>query len=232
MNTDRTQRSEKPEAKKQANMEEIIRRALPLLNDKSEPAHVENDWITNFFDKCRLISDAEMQSFWSRILAGEANTPGVFSKRAVNFLASLDRSDAQMFTKLSTFIISTIDESFLLVYNHENNVYRKHGITFDSLQHLESIGLIQFNDLTIYGRRGFPKKLTVYYYGYSIYLELPLEADNSLDVGLVVLTKIGQELARICGSTPDEEFRNYILEHWKRMGYIKEEMVEDRSDLE
>jgi hypothetical protein len=77
------------EAKKQKNIEEIIRQALPQLDDNSKPEQVEDDWITNFFDKCRLISDTEMQSLWSRVLAGEANSPGSYSKRTVNFFVVL-----------------------------------------------------------------------------------------------------------------------------------------------
>ena len=34
---------------------------------------MEEDWIANFFDKCRIVSDSEMQSLWARVLAGEAN---------------------------------------------------------------------------------------------------------------------------------------------------------------
>jgi Protein of unknown function (DUF2806) len=64
------------EAKKQKNIEDITRKALPLLNPDSQPNEIENDWIVNFFDRCRLISDNDMQKLWSRVLAGEANSPG------------------------------------------------------------------------------------------------------------------------------------------------------------
>src|SRR5258708_34931791 len=53
------------EGKKQKNIEDITGKALPQLEENSKPDEVENDWITNFFDKCRLISDDEMQGLWS-----------------------------------------------------------------------------------------------------------------------------------------------------------------------
>src|SRR5262249_38527571 len=74
------------EAKRQSNIEEITRKALPSLEQESSPQNVEDDWITNFFDKCRIISDEDMQRLWSRVLAREANAPGTFSKRTVNLL--------------------------------------------------------------------------------------------------------------------------------------------------
>ena len=64
------------EAKKQHNIEAITLKALPDIKPESQPKNVEDDWIINFFDKCRLISDEQMQSLWARILAGETNSPG------------------------------------------------------------------------------------------------------------------------------------------------------------
>lgn len=63
------------EAKKQANIEAITLKALPDVKPEAKTEGVEDDWIANFFDKCRLISDEQMQSLWARILAGEANSP-------------------------------------------------------------------------------------------------------------------------------------------------------------
>lgn len=78
------------ETQHQKRMEEIIAKALPQLNEDAKPDSIENDWLINFFDKCQIVSDDEMQGLWSRVLAGEANTPGVYSKRTVKFLFDLD----------------------------------------------------------------------------------------------------------------------------------------------
>ena len=42
------------------------------------------------------------------------------------------------------------------------------------------------------------------------------ETDNTLEIGMVLLTKIGQELAPICGSKPVEGFRDYVMDKWKQ----------------
>ena len=49
------------EAQRQKNMEDITDEALPHLNDSARPDSVDDDWIVNFFDKCRIVSDNEMQ---------------------------------------------------------------------------------------------------------------------------------------------------------------------------
>ena len=69
------------EATRQQNIEDITSKALPQLTNEANPDSMEDDWITNFFDKCRIISDKEMQNLWSRVLAGEANSPGSYSKK-------------------------------------------------------------------------------------------------------------------------------------------------------
>jgi len=91
------------EAKKQQNIESITSKALPQVGDSAVPDQVENDWLTNFFDKCRLISDEDMQVLWSKVLAGEANKPGKFSKRTIGLLSSLDKSDALLFQRFCAF---------------------------------------------------------------------------------------------------------------------------------
>ena len=91
------------ETQRQKNMEDITAESLPHLNANANPDAMEDDWIANFFDKCRIVSDGQMQSLWSRILAGEANTPGALSKRTVNFVSDFDKSDADLFTRLCGF---------------------------------------------------------------------------------------------------------------------------------
>jgi hypothetical protein len=91
------------EAKKQENIEEITQKALPLLEEESAPLNIEDDWVTNFFDKSRSVSDADMQQLWARVLAAKSNSPGKLSRRTVNLLSDLEKSDAELFTTLCGF---------------------------------------------------------------------------------------------------------------------------------
>jgi len=87
------------EGQKQENIENITFKAIPNLAPDAKPEDVEKDWFAHFFDRCRLISDEEMQSLWSNMLAGQANKPGSFSKRTIEIVATLDKSDAALFTR-------------------------------------------------------------------------------------------------------------------------------------
>jgi hypothetical protein len=104
------------ETRKQENMEAIVQKALPDVKDDAEPQKMDDDWITNFFDKARLISEAEMQILWAKILAEEANQPQRFSKRAINLVGSVDRFDIARFARLSGFVFALMVQppSFLI----------------------------------------------------------------------------------------------------------------------
>lgn len=201
------------EAKKQINIESITAKALPQVEENAQPQNIEDDWITNFFDKCRLISNEEMQILWSKVLAGEANSPGIYSKRTVNFLSSLDRSDAMSFQSLCNFgwFLENVTP---LIYDVDAEIYKRQGITFDSLTHLGEIGLLSFNNLSSYGLVGLPKKVRITYHETPIDIEFENESDNQFNVGRIILSKVGRELAPICGSKPIPEFFDYTLEKW------------------
>lgn len=207
------QRRIEEDTRHQKNMEDITAKAIPHLNEDAKPDAMEDDWVTNFFDKSRIVSDSEMQSLWSRVLAGEANVPGTYSKRTVNLLSDLDKSDAELFTKLCGFGWM-IGDVVPLVFDIRAEIYNRHGINLSTLSHLESIGLVRV-DNPGFQRSDLPKKCVVHYYDEPLSLEMPNDANNVLSLGHVFLTKIGQELAPICGSTPVDGFYEYVRDQWR-----------------
>lgn len=213
------------EAKKQANIEAITENALPLLEDKSTPQNVADDWITNFFDKSRIVSDEDMQRLWSRVLAGEANAPGAFAKRTVNLLADLDKSDAELFMRLCGFGWQ-IGNVVPLVLDVRAEIYNRHGIHFNSLAHLESLGLVQFEGLAGFRRLNLAKTITAFYYGTPVNLTLPAEINNELQLGHVLLTRAGQQLAPVSGSTPVEGFFEFIYDKWAEQSFVPKREAE------
>jgi hypothetical protein len=208
------------EASRQENMEKITEKALPLLNESSDPSAMEDDWVTNFFDKSRIVSDEEMQNLWSSVLAGEANAPGTYSKRTVNFLGDLDKKDAELFQSLCSF--GWFVGSFTpLVFDSKAPIYNDRGLNFNTLTHLDSIGLIKFDNLAGFQRTGLPKNFAVLYCGQSLTLTMEKKEDNMLPIGHVLLTNIGLELVNVCKVPGVEGFVDYVKDKWKN--YLPEE---------
>jgi hypothetical protein len=209
------------EARKQINIESITEGALPLLEEKSTPQNIADDWITNFFDKCRIVSDSDMQQLWSRILAGEANNPGGFSRRTVNLVSDLEKSDAELFAALCGFAWK-FGNLTPLVFDIQGEIYTRNGLNFNAFLHLESLGLIQLEGIGNFVRTKLPKKITLFYYGIAVELTLPNEENNQLITGNVSFTRAGIELATVCGSKPVDGFFDFVCERWKHQSLILE----------
>ena len=203
------------EGKKQENIESITAQAMHKLSDDAKPGDIEDDWISHFFEKCRNISDQDMQRLWSSLLSGEANKPGSYSKRTLELVSILDKSEAHLFTSLCSFAILA-GELVPLILNKDDEIYARNGVNFSSLSHLEAIGLVKFNDAEGFVIKNFTKKDVISYYGIPIHFKFKKESGNTLKIGNILLTQAGQQLALVCGSQINHEFVNYIIEHYKK----------------
>jgi hypothetical protein len=216
------------EERNQDNIEIIVAGSLAELNENAKPEEIEDDWFANFFSRCKLNSDVEMQSLWSKLLAGEANNPGIFSKRTIQFVSNLDKRDAELFTILCCFIWKISDSLYPLIYFDEEckiyenkpNPYQLKGLTYDKVLHLESIGLIKFQSITGFKVSGLANFTQVFYHGIPINIEFQTEEKDGLRIGNVVLTQTGLELAPICGSKEVSNFLESVLDEWQKFGYI------------
>lgn len=204
------------EVKKQANMESILSQTIPQLADGAKPDNLDNDWITNFFDKCRIVSSKEMQVLWAKVLAGEANTPGTYSKRTVNFLQTLEVRDAELFAALCRFVWTIGSKRCPLIFDTNGPIYTSNGTNFESLGHLESIGLINFNSIASYKFTIMTNSVDTHYLGqhYQITSALP---EIKINVGKVMLTALGHQLSTIVDPAPINGFADYAVEYWRKL---------------
>jgi hypothetical protein len=207
------------ETRKQENIESITAEAAAALPNDAKVENLDEDWVAHFFKQCDTVSDKEMQSLWSRLLSGEATSPGTFSKRTVDFISSIDKKDAVLFTAFCQFVW-VIGEPSPLVYDVHNEIYSKQGITFAALKHLDSIGLISFEAVSDYLKTGFVKYAYVQYYGSVTSIEFSGDANNTIGTGKVMFTNTGKELVSICGSAKNQEFYDYVIKNWFDQGLI------------
>lgn len=207
------------EARKQENIENITAKAAADLPPNAKTEELEEDWIAHFFDRCDKVSNEQMQSLWSRLLAGEATNPGTYSKRTIDFIATMDKSDADLFTKFCQFIWM-VGDTTPLIFDPQAEVYTNQGINFSTLKHLDSIGLISFESVSGYRKVRLPKKALFHYYGLPTLAVFPKDQDNQLSVGHVLLTQAGRELVNICGSQRNQKFYEYAISELSKQNII------------
>ncbi len=208
---------------KQGNMESVLEKALPLLTEEAKPENINNDWITYFFDKAKLTSDSQVQDFWAKLLAGEANTPGSFSKRTILTISYLAMEDAFLFNALCRFIVK-INEHYVPMVRFVNaEIYKNNGINSGLLFNLDSLGFIRFDAFNGF-RLNMPENIKVSYFNKSAEIKFfddtKIKGLNvrGLNVGQVILTGIGVELYKLCNPSPVEGLIDYIREEWRREG--------------
>jgi hypothetical protein len=196
------------EFRAQKNLEKIIMKALPDVAPTATPEAIEPDWMANFLHKCRLASDEQMQQLWSKILAGEANAPGAFSKRTVEAVTLLSKGEAEDFTKICSFYAG--DE--LYIFNFDDPVYQNRGVTWSTVRSMQDAGLVTMaSPGIVFALGGLPQNFTLRYFDVDIKLTLPEKSGNGLSFGVVSLTRSGKELARICKAEKCQTFLDYLV---------------------
>ena len=209
-------RSALEQAIEQANLEGIILKALPHLRESANPQDMDNDWIKNHLEKSRHVSDDEMQEWWAKILAGEANKPGSYSKRAVNILGDLEQPEAQAFNSLCNFVWHFESSPIPLIYDTSHSTYTDSGVNSLTCTYLAELGLINYTP-PLESHIKVDDGLTVSYCGRRVELK---ETTNmhGLNISGTQFTIAGMQLFSLCDTKPVDGFVDYILEEWRRQG--------------
>ncbi|MBA7561405.1 hypothetical protein ES708_03043 [subsurface metagenome] len=210
------------ELRRQENVEAITGVALQSLPDHVSDEPVDEDWIYDFYNNCQDVSNKEMQRLWGRILAGEIAQPGTYSLKTLVTVRTIRKEEAEYFNTLGTFTWTDDGgEYYCFIYDHDHQVIRHTNFLFISLLQLQSLGLIYYQDFG-YKINNIDKQCNIYYHGLFHTIIPPQGSKKNLDLGIIMLTNVGQELMPLVDAEPLEEYRIHIVEQWKSAGWIVE----------
>jgi hypothetical protein len=187
------------EEKNQENVEAITAKAIPHLSEQAQPGNLDEDFVRYFFDKAKLVSNEDMQEVWAKILAGEANTAGSFSRKTIDIVGQMGKQDADLFIRLCHSVWIIGDRCLMMAMDQKRvRDDDDYSMSFTDLVHIESMGLIRYDPTGGYSRNGFPRKFPVKYARCDITLEFETENDDySTSVGPAILTAAGIELSSL-----------------------------------
>jgi Protein of unknown function (DUF2806) len=200
------------------NLTEVLKRAIPEISPDANPHDVQRDKLRYFAERAKLFSDADMQEIWARILAGEVNQPGSFSRRAMEAVSLLERTEAQSFEKLCQFCATAVTRQPHIVTRHDD-VISQFGLSFDNLLALDAAGLIHmyqggpFADTINTGYvegRSASEDAKVRYFDRDLMLNLSHKTHH-IHIGKVQFTSVGAQLCRICKASPDDRIFDYFV---------------------
>jgi hypothetical protein len=198
-------------------IKQILGKTALMLEDQSDPDRVDDDWIVYYLDKARLVSDEEMQNLWAKILAGESNSPGSYSKRTLDFLSTLEKREAYDFTTLGSLVVYHTDSPTYplpLIFTQDLAYPTTKGLSYLNLDNLEAIGLIK-SVFPSWSIKSFRPVFELSYFKETRQFQSKdtVETNPSLfrlKCGQYKLTQTGDQLLKIAGSTPFPDFWSYL----------------------
>ena len=218
------------------NLVRILQLATPQLNEGARPGLISEDWGANFRDKAHTYSDPDMASLWAQLLAGEANSPGTYSRKTVNTLADMDSADAQLFKTLCDFRLIPVQpvsplgilegktthmlerapvSPKLVVLDDTHPIYTDKGINFNALARLEWLGLIRYVSFGYVTNHHSDKFLAYEHGGGQLYLA----SEQPIGFGQAEFMPAGAELSELCVPLESPEgFIDYLTETWRNLG--------------
>lgn len=119
-------------------------------------------------------------------------------------------------------------ESLPLVFDVNDAIYTEQGITSASLQRLAEAGLIHFEKAG-FVKKGFGKHTRLFYCGKPTKIGFHADENNYLDLGHVLFTERGQQLAPSMPVTKNQQFYEYVISRWFEQGLLLSSIQIDRD---
>ena len=130
----------------------------------------------------------------------------------------LSQEDRALFASFCQFLWIQ-GEPLPLIFDIDDKVYTRQGITLFALERLEVLGLI------MYDSRGFVKKklgkhTRLFYAGKPTKIGFSNETNNQLFLGHVLLTNTGKEMAHSLSTPRNQQFYEYVIGRWFNQGLV------------
>ena len=180
-----------------ANKKHVVKRAVELLAlpssdtqtaPESDAAEVDPDWLNYFDGYAEKATSENVRDLWARVLDGEIRSPGSFCRATLRLLAELDQQMASWFQLETEF---RVEGEYIL---------RPENLTSEQIYRLiflEQVGLLQHVDPSSRMTRMFEPDSSKVAAAFEGDLCLRMQTDRPLKVKTILITRIGQEIAKI-----------------------------------
>lgn len=157
-----------------------------------ETPNIDEDWMNQFARYAEDASSERLQQVWGRVLAGEINRPGSFSRHTLRFIAELDQETA----KNCEFAAGRAIGQFIPKTDEWNGGEGLHiGLDLQRLGLIEGIGTFGLNQNFILGADG---RVAILGREYALLLSGKPETKTSIEA--LLLTRMGREVFSLLGN--------------------------------
>lgn len=215
------------EMNRQINLEEIIEKSIPHLDENVSNEEVDEDWRTRFFQKAQDVSNEEMQEIWAKILANEVSKPGKVSLRTLEVVSNISKSEAELFQTACS-----ITSENQTIYKFQNQTaFKNYGLTYDQILLLRDAGLIYDNDNLVAIMEKIPQTNSfIWPLGDKIFRVV--KSINELRFEQLSLTVAGKELCALLNFEKNAQYMKDIVNDKSKQGLeITELQAGDKIEI-
>jgi uncharacterized repeat protein (TIGR03899 family) len=216
-------RTELKQKRQHKNIDAIVIKAIEYAKNKGETSDspVDPDWVVDFFNIAQDCSNERMQYIWAKLLAGEIEKPGDFSRRTLQRIKLMSQYEALVFDFISRCIWLFKDEYngdelvLILDDHHYADHYFDETFEFDGsdINNLENLGLIKLSYIEL--TKGEHYSLS--FFG----KEHIIGAKRShYEFTFAALTPSGEEILSLIEAKPNEEYYKKTLAFFKKRNIL------------
>lgn len=178
---------------------------------------VDEDWLFVWREYAGKVSAEDLQRLWGSVLAGEVKSPGRYSIRTLEFLKTLSKPEAEMISKLASYVIGG------RVARSQNKYLESKGLTFSMLLVMQELGVVSGVDaigLNSTYKSVAEGKFVRALVSHSKALILEHEDPaKTLDFEVYLLTAVGREILGLGSFEPDVEYLRLIGIDFLKKGF-------------
>lgn len=186
----------KKDIREYSNQSRVVEQALKKLSQDDTDVktdEIDNDWLAEFFDKAKNISDEEFQLIWGRILAGELEQPGSYSKRTLDCLKNLSKDEAAIFMKAANAAVSFRDTVALIFEIDSRNL---RSLSSSERLALEEAGLLANSPFILHTNNVPSIEALCEKNGYVLVLEHNSVSSSGINIMVFPFSRSGIELLK------------------------------------
>ncbi|MXZ20076.1 MAG: DUF2806 domain-containing protein [Caldilineaceae bacterium SB0665_bin_25] len=164
------------------------------------------DWTAMFGQYTKDVSKEKLQSWWSRILAGEIISPGQTSIRTLGVLRDMTQQDAERFQALTNYVIN---QNFIFYSSDFRNRFPiSYFVQYSDFQHLSECRLIIFSSTSTFDIIWSDVTQSSLSYGHSNHLliERMQGSEGRISTPAQRLTTAGKELYQVSNPKTHEGY--------------------------
>ena len=208
--------------------EHVVEFAEESLSQDADLHEPEQSWAEDFREHAERACDEDVRRMWGKVLAGEMEKPGSFSKFAMDILSKMGRREAEAFERLCSV---SVGGKWQEGYQHIVPVVYGFGpegswdqlVDNDSLAALGRYGLIYYRpdmilpvDAGVPQTKEMPCRLVIEGVSYLV----ANETGHDVFWPNIKLTDEGNQLATLCRTGNAPGFHNQVIEGLEQRGCV------------